>query len=124
MNITRTEGIVLNAMLQIVSTLPLNTSVRFVFTNGPDSAARTWLLGSGEKRVDVLNDDSRIAALTVTVSYEDMRALLDGELDSGIAYTQGKVLLDGDWDMAIELKRWLDLCIDSYAGNQRMPGVQ
>lgn len=116
MNITYTEGIVLNAMLRIGSTLPEYTSVRFVFTDGPDSTSRTWLLGLGKERTDVLTDDRCIADLTVTVSYEDMRALLKGELDSRMAYMQGKVLLDGDLDVAVELEKGLYLCIDSYAG--------
>lgn len=124
MNITHMETIVLNTVLQVGATLTQYASIRMVFTEGPNNTSRIWILNSLGERYEVLSNDCSKANLTVTVSYEDMSALLKGELDSRMAYMQGKVLLDGDLGIAIELEKGLVQYVDSYTGKQKMPSMQ
>ncbi|MFK7888951.1 MAG: SCP2 sterol-binding domain-containing protein [Gammaproteobacteria bacterium] len=52
---------------------------------------------------DQINDTDGEAPCTVTLSAEDLLALIDGELNPTIGFMQGKLKIDGDMSVALKL---------------------
>lgn len=47
--------------------------------------------------------DDQDADCTVTIALEDLKAIVDGELDPTAAFMQGKLTVDGDMGVAMKL---------------------
>lgn len=80
---------------------PLGGIVKFAV--GDDGAIT--IHGRDGKNTVTLGDEA--ADCTVTITREDLAALLSGELQPAVAYMQGKIAVDGDLSLAMHLSQLL-----------------
>lgn len=76
---------------------PLGNTLKF---NLGDSVI--FLDGSGD--TNVVSTEDKDADCTVSVSQEDMEALMSGDLNPMMAFMGGKIKVDGDMGVAMKLQ--------------------
>jgi putative sterol carrier protein len=80
-----------------------SAKMQYVVTGGPDGAIKYyWVLENGkllESQLGVIAD----ADFTMTLTYEDSKAVAQGELDANAAFMQGRMKVAGNMGKLMQL---------------------
>jgi putative sterol carrier protein len=80
-----------------------SAKMQYVVTGGPDGDIKYyWVLENGkllESQLGVITD----ADFTMTLTYEDSKAVAEGELDANAAFMQGRMKIAGNMGKLMQL---------------------
>lgn len=77
--------------------------LQYHVTGGPDGDIKYWSNIVDGKIVDQQVGESPDSEVTMTVSYEDAKAIQKGELDANAAFMQGRVKVGGEMGKLMSL---------------------
>ena len=82
----------------------VNTVMQFDFT-GPQ--ASHWIVTVKDQTLETSQGTHPDPAMTMTVDSDDYVKIVNGELDSSMAFMKGKVKVSGDMGVALGMGRYL-----------------